>query len=1214
VNKRINAALIVALFALGIVAVPVSAHFTLGRLRASPPFRTNDFDRHVFGVVAYVWPGAGLYGTVVPGFGDYPGYQSPYPRQHPPNLPSGFYQLESSNYAPFGAILTSTVKAGTPFNKMKVSGNPTIETKGTWVDGADVQIEHANKGDLVIALNATGDYTKGYYDSKGLPVDGFNKVQIMIPPEFTGIRRNIVASWTNNYDLYTVGTNSMESSIAPGWTSISIYADPDFPIVFTDRGEWYYIRINDVTAPAIAGRFFFKIFMGDAPDWPALDECPPQNWPVLLVKGEVDPCIIEGTIRYGGWNTALYGQPVALPGRVRVVGTADDPYTGQPTGRPVEARGYFNHTANGHYEVEGVAQGTYDIYASLAGYPEVKIASNMKVLKGQSKHYDGYVSPGAIIHGEVFSKCGLGEINWKTGTLEDPFGQAPTTQNIKIEIYKSQADAEATLPASSSTKAISWSPAGKTRQFAWPGYAGGIEGKDPDGVGPSQTWSVDASKTNFQFKFGDKGLYGAPAQWMGHIPQTYATWTDGIGHGAFWIRAWTHGYLQTLADGVTLNHVAFAVPSIRWPGDVFVPFDLFLGSWIVKELHLHDIPGTLQDNGFNLPDSPAYRYLYVDVKDKAGTRWGWAVRGVPFHSEMQEPTNEFRAGGPREGYNFVGVRGLLGRAEYQRSYGIPAGTYVVRGYAAGYVDQRPTTITIGMCGCQVMFSDHLHRGAIFDITVYSVDWQHPNVPKKWVWDKIVSGKDLRGESIYIMPCDASGNPLAGIDYETDSITSLPDETGALTVPLYWGMPILEQNHAKDHATVRSYYGAEGHKYETGEPGFYPLAFESGTYSFKAFTYGYVQKKAFSVYARKGDKVNIPIKVHVGTNVTFSIIFKRQSMIDHLRYDSAVRVRLFNDKNVLVGEALTSDYTKFYANAPNSDLENQAQLKPLSNAAVLGAPDFINYIPSSARRLQGLIAGLPDLAYGAFAPTCQYRGLTYNFIGGQCNYSPDPYFDMLWTGMPIPAPYGIDAAPNYIHSWHIEVDVVPRYRNHDEFVNGVLTHRTDYYPPPPGVLTGESPKYVPENHLGPYEQRYRVTVPGAHLGGEASVIFGLDLRGLLTGNVYGYTHCGDWRTTSWVAVLAVGADGKKYPWYTFDGRYEMWLSPGTYSLQAVEWSLANQGHKIETVPSYIVSEGSEMQRNFYLEQSAIPIPEFGMATLVLASALASSLLLVRRRKR
>src|SRR5208337_729584 len=108
----------------------------------------------------------------------------------------------------------------------------------------------------------------------------------------------------------------------------------------------------------------------------------PANWPVMLVKGEIDPAIITGTIRYGGYNSTLYGQPVGEAGRVWAkMETKLDPYTGtQVASCPAEdypgesqvlgctdAIGYWNTTAVGHYEVEGVASGVYTIYAEAAG-------------------------------------------------------------------------------------------------------------------------------------------------------------------------------------------------------------------------------------------------------------------------------------------------------------------------------------------------------------------------------------------------------------------------------------------------------------------------------------------------------------------------------------------------------------------------------------------------------------------------------------------------------------------------------------------------------------------------------------------------------------------------------------------------------------------------------------------------------------------------------
>src|SRR5208283_4808512 len=232
---------------------------------------------------------------------------------------------------------------------------------------------------------------------------------------------------------------------APGWTAINMWTDggensaPNPTgiagtsgtsltyynhqfINFTSLGEWYYFRINQVTAPSVAGRYFFKILLSGDSNYIAGQEgtaanataslcsvdgtascalttnnigeaptqfIPTQNWPVLLVKGEIDPAIITGTVRYGGYNSTLYGQPVGEAGQVWAhMEDKIDPYTGQQTtmcpaiGQPMvpgctDAAGYFNATATGHYEVEGVASGVYTIYAEAAGFPQQVCASEV---------------------------------------------------------------------------------------------------------------------------------------------------------------------------------------------------------------------------------------------------------------------------------------------------------------------------------------------------------------------------------------------------------------------------------------------------------------------------------------------------------------------------------------------------------------------------------------------------------------------------------------------------------------------------------------------------------------------------------------------------------------------------------------------------------------------------------------------------------------------
>ena len=279
---------------------------------------------------------------------------------------------------------------------------------------------------------------------------------IAIPPEFkiSNAPEQVVTTITNNYgNIYSYKVNPYDR-YTPGWSLIRIVADPQNPIHFynagpTGQGEWYYVRINGVTAPTIAGKYFFKIWMLPSSGNPYTTQTnpgsywvPTQNWPVLLVKGELDPAIITGTIRYGGYNSSLYGQPMMEAGEVTAVMTTKlDPYTGaQLSGPLTNAVGYFNGTAgsiatpglgsDGHYEVEGVAPGIYNLYASAAGYPTALIASNVQILKGQSLHFDGYLNPGPVIHGTVFSKHSFGSEPWPYYADTGPYsGEANSEGN-----------------------------------------------------------------------------------------------------------------------------------------------------------------------------------------------------------------------------------------------------------------------------------------------------------------------------------------------------------------------------------------------------------------------------------------------------------------------------------------------------------------------------------------------------------------------------------------------------------------------------------------------------------------------------------------------------------------------------------------------------------------------------------------------------------------
>jgi len=254
----------------------------------------------------------------------------------------------------------------------------------------------------------------------------------------------------------------------------------------------YRIKILSMKAPSCAGKQFFKIFytstyqpsaylgVSSLPDtspvyanggWPDRLQAPdspwgqvynfdpwngylngyfekydsfyPENYPVILVKGEIDPGYVSGTIRYCGHSQyyygSYYGAGVHTSGKVVAEGTAIDPLTNQPIGRQVCAAGYYlgqlpgqgewwkyrQTGTEGFYEIEGLAPGIYTLTAYAAGFVPRTLATQITVKRGQSVHgVDIYVCPTAKLQTKVYSKCPTGPVDWPTYVTLDSYPQS----------------------------------------------------------------------------------------------------------------------------------------------------------------------------------------------------------------------------------------------------------------------------------------------------------------------------------------------------------------------------------------------------------------------------------------------------------------------------------------------------------------------------------------------------------------------------------------------------------------------------------------------------------------------------------------------------------------------------------------------------------------------------------------------------------------------
>lgn len=1138
-----------------------SAHFSLGRLTGNgPSYVNNDLQpNHVDGPMGYVWPGGGLWWDKdqseppIPGL---LGYSSPW------------FQLRRNSYSPHGAILASSI----------------------YPDGS---IAEEIRGDLIFGLNWSG------------PIAGsmnYTRWTIYIPPEFdppvgweNGDTSNIITSITNDYYLISVHRADEKDPFGPNWWIIHILSEDGFPIHFgPEKDYWYYVRVNGIRSPVVSGKYFFKMFLNNT--FPASGgknqfTVPVENYPQLLVKGELDPAVISGTVRFATYE--LYGKPINLPGKVWAEGDAIDPYKWPRivrTGRRVLAACYFNASSWGHYFLEGLAPGIYKIWASAAGLPKREF-SGIVVGPGQSLTMDFYLDAGPVLQGTVYSKCGLGEIPWPEAGVSSMDGATRIGRPISVEIrgpsgellsfspvnlthppYVPYAFGNAIWDPNSDYRIAKFLP--KPVAFPWeyrdplgdgvaypPQYAQTDPFGQYNGVGPAQIWWTTPGSTRFDFQFGRIGWYGIPSDFDGHVPQALATWTGGVDSEELRVLAFVNGYVQT--EECVVKSVGRAHKLIR------VEMDLRRGSWINLKLNFLKFNGSKCISPIGGPEPG--RYVIVEAFDGDGVLSGFNFTYLGAgNSSCVVQINGLGMAGPDNnwsGWSFVrGMKYSLYRYSSMRDRGLSPGAHRIRVYVRGYLQIEDLYVTVGICSSPVNVSLGMFPGGSINLTITSKSNQAPSLPREWRYGP---GSPMNPGALgagIIARFYGVGRGMENKGYlrylwnsDTAAYEGLRQVAGRNSLP-FQGWPMGLQKLLYNGSNLAEVFGPDnglfggfaaspspsatffwglrpfsrdGFLYDRG---YYPSALEKGIYKIRVWTFGYIQKEAPSVHADPGAISDISIDLFEGCIINATIIFKKEETFQGTPFDLMARARVYDE----VGR--------------------------------LAAADTWYYIRRGARSITWALGGFSGgWQYEnpiAIAQKSTLRWDGEGFFYKDPSSPPEPRI----TWMESEAGYGIPPG-----TYRLILDFVPIDLDGPE--SWV-----------PCKLSGEGPDRFEFNHLGPYSlsKEIRVSIRPSE---EASIIINADLRGLIYGKIFGYNWKGLMRPISWAQIKICGQGRPMDLVPSYDGFFEAFVERGNLSIEA-SVAHGSRGYN-PSVLKISVEEGSSSGLIFELERSCLPLYIFSL---------------------
>jgi len=406
-----------------------------------------------------------------------------------------------------------------------------------------------------------------------------------LPPEFQFLAPTKTESvWTditNDYSYVFVNTLNEYDPVAPHWTRVWIGNEgyTGYNSLGIQPGV-YHVRFFNLRAPDVVGLYFFKIY--SSTDAGAhITSIGAGNYPIIMVKGELNPAWVEVTTR-----THTVTVPAYVSGVVTAEGTT-------PEGRAVKGIAYWGPNEfvgnqptppgppGALYRVYlfGLPAGTYQITSIASGFNPM-VSERFTVDAGQSYHTQIVIFTSPIVSVTVWSKHGTGAIPWHNlwqlpkGT-NDP-AAPPNPAGPKRDIFFSLYDSSGGLLGFWGSD---WLDAG-----FWPNPSS-VRWIPRNNLLPS---ALDPLATNSHYTLTDnRDLLGnarhmTSTNWEGHVPWDTPDYVAGVVQGQYSLEAYVTGYIMDEADAYQRSFAINQYSGIQYE----LQMDLRRSNWIETTLHL----------------------------------------------------------------------------------------------------------------------------------------------------------------------------------------------------------------------------------------------------------------------------------------------------------------------------------------------------------------------------------------------------------------------------------------------------------------------------------------------------------------------------------------------------------------------------------------------------------------------------------------------------